>query len=57
MKENFKKNVDKLLEFSNKKNEKMKYQEMNFKTGYYSMSVNVNYNKIIDQLNILKQSI
>jgi len=56
MKENFIKNVDKLLEFANRKNEEMKKQEVNFKTGYYSMSINVDYNKIIALLNELKST-
>jgi ubiquitin-conjugating enzyme E2 Z len=57
MKENFIKNVDKLLEFSERKNEEMKNQVVNFKTGYYSMSINVNYNQIIERLTELKQII
>jgi len=47
-------NIDKLLEFAVKKNEQFKKQEVNFKTGFYSMSVNVNYNKVIQKLNELK---
>jgi ubiquitin-conjugating enzyme E2 Z len=54
VKENFIKNVDKLLEFSSKKNEEMKSQEVNFRTGYYSMSINVNYVNIIQKLTELK---
>jgi len=57
VKENFIKNVDKLLEFAHSKNEEMKNQEVNFKTGYYSMSVNVNYNKIIERLNELNSCV
>jgi len=57
MKENFIKNVDKLLEFSERKNEEMKNQVVNFKTGYYSMSINVNYGQIIERLTELKQII
>jgi len=54
VKENFIKNVDKLLEFARSKNEEMKNQEVNFKTGYYSMSINVNYNIVIERLNEMK---
>jgi ubiquitin-conjugating enzyme E2 Z len=54
MKENFIKNVDKLLEFARSKNEEMKSQEVNFKTSYYSMSINVNYSQVIERLNKLK---
>jgi len=54
MKKKFIENFDKLLEFASKKNEQFKKQEVNFKTGFYSMSVNVNYNKVIQKLNELK---
>ena len=47
-------NIDKLLEFAVKKNEQFKNQEINFKTGFYSMSINVDYNKVIQKLNELK---
>jgi hypothetical protein len=47
-------NIDKLLEFAVKKNEQFKKQEVNFKTGFYSMSINVDYNKVIQNLNELK---
>jgi ubiquitin-conjugating enzyme E2 Z len=47
-------NIDKLLEFAVKKNEQFKKQEVNFKTGFYSMSINVDYNKVIQKLNELK---
>lgn len=57
VKENFIKNVDKLLEFATSKNEQFKNKEVNFKTGFYSMSVNVNYNKVIQKLNEIKSTI
>jgi hypothetical protein len=53
VKENFIKNYDKLLEFSNKKNEDFKKQEVNFKTGFYSMNINVDYNIVIERLSTL----
>jgi len=56
LKENFIKNVDQLIKFSEKKNEELKNQEVNFRTGYYSMNVNVNYNIIIQRLNEMKSS-
>jgi hypothetical protein len=54
VKENFTKNVDKLLEFAERKNEEFKKQEVNFKTGYYNMTINVNYGQMIERLNELK---
>jgi ubiquitin-conjugating enzyme E2 Z len=57
IKENFQKNIDKLLEFADKKNGEFKNQEVNFKTGFYNMSVNIDYNKVIKKLNDLKKNI
>jgi len=50
IKENFNKNYEKLLEIANKKNIDFKEQVVNFKTGYYSMNINVDYNKVIEKL-------
>jgi len=50
VKENFVKNYDKLLEFAIKKNEDFKQQEVNLKTGFYSMNINANYNNVIESL-------
>jgi len=55
IKENFIKNYGKLLEIANKKNEEFKNQVVNFKTGYYSMNVNVDYNKVIQRLQSSKE--
>lgn len=55
VKDNFIKNADKLLEFAHKKNEEFKKQCVNFKTGYYNMSINVNYDQMIERLTELKQ--
>jgi len=52
VKENFIKNYDKILEVANKKNADFKEQTINFKTGYYSMNVNVDYNKVIQRLKL-----
>jgi ubiquitin-protein ligase len=57
VKENFIKNVDQLIVFAEKKNEAFKKQVVNFKTGFYSMNINVDYNIIIERLNILKNEI
>jgi ubiquitin-conjugating enzyme E2 Z len=57
IKENFIKNFDKLLEIANKKNDEFKQQIVNFKTGYYSMNVNIDYNKVIQRLNASKELI
>ena len=54
VKENFIKNVDELIKFSEKKNDELKNKEVNFRTGYYSMNINVNYNVIIKRLNEIK---
>ena len=51
IKENFNKNYDKLLEFANKKNEEIKGEVKNYKTGFYQMNINVDYNKVIKKLN------
>lgn len=56
VKENFMKNVDKLLEFAIKKNNELKKEEVIFNTGYYSMCINVNYNKIIERLNVIRET-
>lgn len=57
VKENFIKNIDQLIVFAEKKNEAFKKQVVNFKTGFYSMNINVDYNIIIERLNILKNEI
>ena len=55
IKENFIKNYEKLLEIANTKNEEFKNQVVKFKTGYYSMNVNVDYNKVIQRLKSCKE--
>jgi len=50
IKENFLKNYDKLVEFSTKKNNDYNMQVKNFKTKFYSMDINVDYNKVIEKL-------
>jgi ubiquitin-conjugating enzyme E2 Z len=55
IKENFIKNYDKLLEIVNKKNEEFKNNPVNFRTGYYSMNVNVDYGKVIQRLQSCKE--
>ena len=55
IKENFIKNYDKLLEIANKKNEEFKKTAVNFRTGYYSMNVNVDYNKVIHRIQSCKE--
>ena len=55
IKENFIKNYDKLLEIANKKNEEFKNTAVNFRTGYYSMNVNVDYSKVIQRLQSCKE--
>ena len=50
IKENFLKNIDKMIVFVHKKNNDFKGQEINFKTGYYSMNINVNYPLVFQRL-------
>jgi ubiquitin-conjugating enzyme E2 Z len=57
IKENFIKNYDKLLEFAIKKNSNLNSQEMCYRTGFYGMQINVNYNIIIEDLKYIKQEI
>ena len=49
IKENFLKNIDKLLEFAEKKSNEYK-NEIEIISFFYSMSVLIDYNKIIDKL-------
>lgn len=57
VKENFKKNYDKFLEFAEKKSVEPTVQNLNFRTGFYSMNVTVNYNEIILKLNAAKNTL
>jgi hypothetical protein len=50
IKENFIKNYDALLEFAEKKNLEFNGEVKNYKTGFYSMNINVDYNKVIEKL-------
>jgi ubiquitin-protein ligase len=54
IKENFLKNYDNFIEFSEKKNIEFSNETKMFRTGFYSMNVNINYNKIIEKLKICK---
>jgi len=54
VKENFIKNYDNLIEFANKKNEEFYNQSIILKTNFYSMNININYNKVITRLNECK---
>lgn len=55
VKENFNKNYDTLLEFAQKKLANVNVENKNFKTGFYSMNVNIHYDDIILKLNESKQ--
>lgn len=55
IKENFNKNYDKLLEFAEKKLAVPEVQGKNFRTGFYNLNVNINYDDIILKLNEAKQ--
>ena len=50
VKENFLKNVDEMIVFAEKKNKDFNGEEINFKTSYYSMNINVNYFVVIQRL-------
>jgi ubiquitin-conjugating enzyme E2 Z len=54
VKENFVKNYDKLIEFAIEKNASFKCQPVNFKTSFYTMNINVDYNRVIEKLNQAK---
>jgi ubiquitin-conjugating enzyme E2 Z len=56
VKENFIQNYYKLLQIANTKNDEFKNQAVNFKTGYYSMNVTVDYNKLIKRLESYKET-
>ena len=50
IKENFLKNYDKLLEFAENKNKEFDLSLKEFKTDFYTMKVNVDYNNIIEKM-------
>jgi ubiquitin-protein ligase len=54
VKENFIKNIDKLIEFSEKKNVQFNENKEEFKSGFYSMKVSVDYKKMNEKLKLLK---
>jgi ubiquitin-conjugating enzyme E2 Z len=54
VKENFLKNYDKLLEFAEKKNNDFNQSSKKFETGFYSMRVIIDYNKVIERLKTCK---
>ena len=55
VKENFDKNYDKLLEFAQKKMSDENIENKNFRTGFYNMNININYEDVILKLNEAKQ--
>ena len=54
IKENFIKNYDKLLVVANKKLEVLKKPTL-FRTGFYTMNINVDYQKLIEKMENAKQ--
>jgi ubiquitin-conjugating enzyme E2 Z len=54
VKENFEKNYNDILEFCEKKNIENKNQVVNFKTGFYTLNVNVDYEKVLNKLKMCK---
>jgi ubiquitin-protein ligase len=57
VKENFVKNVDKLLEIAEKRNNEYEKKECLFRTTLYGMLVKVDYNKIIEKLKDAKNNV
>lgn len=55
VKENFNKNFDKLIEFTQKKIQDFGVKPKVLTTGYYTMKVEINYEYILDKLNKTKQ--
>jgi len=51
VKENFLKNFDKLIEISNIKNSEYNMTSSIVRTRFYTMNIDINYNKIIEKLN------
>jgi ubiquitin-conjugating enzyme E2 Z len=56
IKEHFNKNYDQLMNFSIQKNNELKMQTVGFKTSYYSMNIQVDYNKVIEKLKKTKHA-
>jgi ubiquitin-protein ligase len=55
VKENFRKNYDKLIEIAEKKNIEFELQSKEFRTGFYNLRVNIDYNKVIEKLKLSNQ--
>jgi ubiquitin-conjugating enzyme E2 Z len=54
--ENFNKNFDKTIEFVQNKITQFDNSKKTFITGYYSMSVEIDYNNLLNKLNITKEN-
>jgi ubiquitin-conjugating enzyme E2 Z len=54
IKENFLKNYDAFLEFSKTKNSNMKGNVTNITTQYYCLNITIDYNKVIEKLELCK---
>jgi hypothetical protein len=50
IKANFLNNYDKLLEFAENKNKEFNLSSKDFRTGFYSMRVTIDYNNLIEKL-------
>jgi ubiquitin-conjugating enzyme E2 Z len=57
IKENFLKNYDKLIEFAELKNNDFNNETKNFTTGLYSMTLEINYNIVIQKLKKIKNEL
>lgn len=54
IKDNFKKNIDKLILFTEEKRKEFPQPSV-IKTGLYSMNVSIHYNKVMEKLEVLKK--
>ena len=50
IKENFIKNYDKLIEFTETKNNEYKKEVINLKTGFYLLNVNIDYSSLLEKI-------
>ena len=57
IKDNFLKNYDKLIEFAELKNNEFNSETKQFTTGLYSMTVEINYNIVIEKLKKIKNEL
>lgn len=57
IKENFQKNVDKFIEFAEKKHHDLGNSQVDFKTGFYSMTIRADYSSLNSRLKSIRARI